>query len=103
MLRILFQSASSVALVYDSLEEVFLSFSDERTFKSRPFNQQSSFRFTPKLSKKLDQAKNTKRATGWGLKKFDKWCEKRAIKTDLKTIAPKELYEILRIQSSTRR
>ena len=28
------------------------------------------------------QAKSTKKATEWGLKKFDKWCEKRAIKVD---------------------
>ena len=28
------------------------------------------------------QAKSTK-ATEWGWKKFDKWCEKRAIKVDL--------------------
>ena len=26
------------------------------------------------------QAKSTKKATEWRLKKFDKWCEKRAIK-----------------------
>ena len=32
------------------------------------------------------QAKSTKKATEWGLKKFDKWCEMRAIKVDLKTI-----------------
>ena len=25
------------------------------------------------------QSKSTKKATEWGLKKFDKWCEKRAI------------------------
>ena len=29
------------------------------------------------------QAKSTKKTTEWGLKKFDKWCEKRAIKVDL--------------------
>ena len=33
--------------------------------------------------KKKAQAKSTKKATEWGLKKFDKWCEKRAIKVDL--------------------
>ena len=64
------------------------------------FNQQSEFRFWPaaterKLNKKLKQ-KNTKKATEWQLKKFDKWCEKGAIKIDLKTIALKELDEILR-------
>ena len=42
------------------------------------------------------QAKSTKKATEWGLKKFDKWCEKRAIKVDLKTIDKKELNKILR-------
>ncbi|KXJ08839.1 hypothetical protein AC249_AIPGENE16336 [Exaiptasia diaphana] len=42
------------------------------------------------------QAKNTKRATEWGLKKFFKWSEKRQISVDLKTIAPKELNEVLR-------
>ena len=29
------------------------------------------------------QAKSTKTATEWGLKNFDNWCEKRAIKVDL--------------------
>ena len=29
------------------------------------------------------QAKSAKKVTEWGLKKFDKWCEKRAIKVDL--------------------
>ena len=29
------------------------------------------------------QAKTKKKATEWGLKKFDKWCKKRAIKVDL--------------------
>ena len=42
------------------------------------------------------QSKSTKKATEWGLKKFDKWCEKRAIKVDLKTIDKKELNKILR-------
>ncbi|KXJ24868.1 hypothetical protein AC249_AIPGENE6785 [Exaiptasia diaphana] len=42
------------------------------------------------------QAKNTNRATEWGLKKFFKWSEKRQISVDLKTIAPKELNEVLR-------
>ena len=43
------------------------------------------------------QAKSTKKATEWGLKKFDKWCKKRAIKVDLKTIDKKELNKILRM------
>ena len=29
------------------------------------------------------EAKSTKKATEWGLKKFDKWCEKRATKVHL--------------------
>ena len=29
------------------------------------------------------QTKTTKKETEWRLKKFDKWCEKRAIKVDL--------------------
>ena len=29
------------------------------------------------------KAKSIKKATEWGLKKFDKWCEERAIKVDL--------------------
>ena len=33
------------------------------------------------------QAKNTKRATEWGVKKFDKWCEKRKISVELKTVS----------------
>ena len=28
---------------------------------------------------KKAQAKNTKRAAEWGVKKFEKWCEKRKI------------------------
>ena len=34
------------------------------------------------------QAKNTKRATEWGVKKFVKWCEKRKITVNLKTVSP---------------
>ena len=41
------------------------------------------------------QAKNTKRATEWGVKKFEKWCEKRKITVDLKTVSAKDLSEIL--------
>ena len=32
------------------------------------------------------QAKNTKRATEWGAKMFDKWCEKIKISVELKTV-----------------
>ena len=42
------------------------------------------------------QVKNIKRATEWGIKKFDKWCEKRKITVDLKTVSPTDLSEILR-------
>ena len=41
------------------------------------------------------QAKNTTRATEWGVKKFDKWGEKRKIAVDLKTVSPTDLSEIL--------
>ena len=36
-------------------------------------------------------AKNTKRATEWGVKKFEKRCEKRRISVDLKTVSLKAL------------
>ena len=42
------------------------------------------------------QAKNTTRATEWRVKKFDKWCEKRKITVDLKTVSPTDFSEILR-------
>jgi len=42
------------------------------------------------------QAKNTKRATEWGVKKFEKWGEKRKITVDLKTVSATDLSEILR-------
>ena len=44
------------------------------------------------------QAKNTKRATEWGVKQFEKWCEKRKITVDLKTVSlsATDLSEILR-------
>ena len=45
----------------------------------------------PNETEQKAQTANTTRATEWGLKKFDKWCEKRAIKIDLKTTALKEL------------
>ena len=53
-------------------------------------------------SKQLDeieqkaQAKNTKRATKRGAKKFEKWCKKRKISVDLKTVSLTDLSEILR-------
>ena len=40
------------------------------------------------------QAKNTKKATEWGMKMFDKWCDKRKISVDLKTVSPTDLGEI---------
>jgi len=42
------------------------------------------------------QAKNTKRATEWGVKTFEKCCEKRKITVDLKTVSVTDLSEILR-------
>ena len=34
------------------------------------------------------QAKNTKRATEWEVKKFERWCEKSKITVDLKRVSP---------------
>ena len=42
------------------------------------------------------QAKNAKKATEWGVKMFKKWCEKRTISVDLKTVSPTDMSEILR-------
>ena len=43
------------------------------------------------------KSENTKRsrATEWGVKKFEKWCEKRKITVDLKTVSATDLSEIL--------
>ena len=43
------------------------------------------------------QAENTKRATSWGIKKFEKWCDKRKLKADFNCVTPVEITaEILR-------
>ena len=42
-----------------------------------------------------ERSKNTKRTTEWGVKKFEKWCEKK-ITMDLKTVGPTDLSQILR-------
>ena len=42
------------------------------------------------------QAENTKRATSWGIKKFEKWCDKRKLKVDFNCVKPVELNELLR-------
>ena len=42
------------------------------------------------------QAKNTKKATEWEVRKFKKWCKKRNNSVHLKTVSPTELSEILR-------
>ena len=42
------------------------------------------------------QAENTKRATSWGIKKFEKWCEKRQLNVDLNSVTSAELNEVLR-------
>ena len=41
------------------------------------------------------QAENTKRATSWGIKKFEKWCDKRKLKVDFNCVTPVELNELL--------
>ena len=42
------------------------------------------------------QAKNTKRTTEWGVKKFEKWCDKRQLTVNFTTVQPDELSKILR-------
>ena len=44
------------------------------------------------------QAKNTKRTTDWGVKKFDKWCDKQQLTMNFTTgtVQPDELNKILR-------
>ena len=42
------------------------------------------------------EAKNTKRATEWGVKKVEKWCEKRKITVNRKTVSATDLSKILR-------
>ena len=32
------------------------------------------------------QAENTKTATNWGIKKFEKWCDKRKLKVDFNCV-----------------
>ena len=41
------------------------------------------------------QEENTKRATSWGIKKFEKWCDKRKLKVDFNRVTPVELNELL--------
>ena len=50
------------------------------------------------LNNKEESAKvdNTKRATKWGLNRFEEWQAKRAIFFDWKTVSSKELKDILR-------
>ena len=48
------------------------------------------------LDKLEGQAENTKRATSWGIKKFEKWCDKRKLKVDFNCVTPVELNELLR-------
>ena len=42
------------------------------------------------------QTENTKRATSWGIKKFEKWCGKRKLTADFNCVTPVELNELLR-------
>ena len=60
-------------------------------------NGRSAF-FQLKLDEieKKAQAKNTKKATEWGVKKFEKWCDKRKLSVDFKTVSPTDVSEILR-------
>ena len=37
------------------------------------------------------QAENTKRTTSWGIKKFEKWCDKRKLKVDFNCVTPSTL------------
>ena len=38
----------------------------------------------------------TKRTTSWGIKKFEKWCDKGKLKVDFNSVTPVELNELLR-------
>jgi len=40
-------------------------------------------------------AEYTKKATSWGIKKLDKWCEKRKLNVDLNSVTPVELNDVL--------
>ena len=42
------------------------------------------------------KAQSTKRATSWGMNKFKKWLDKRAIVIDLKTVGEEQFNEVLR-------
>ena len=42
------------------------------------------------------RAENTKKATYWGVKKFEKWCERRKLNVDLNFVSSVELNEVLR-------
>ena len=60
---------------------------------------QSEFRFRSRATKQnraKGSSKKYKESDRMGLKRFDKWCEERAIKVDLKTIDKKELNKMLR-------
>ena len=61
------------------------------------FSSQNSGLINEQLDEKVQkaQAKDTKRATEWGVKKFEKCCEKRKISVDLRVSAT-DLSEILR-------
>ena len=42
------------------------------------------------------QAENTKRAISCGIKKFEKWWDKRKLKVDFNCVTPLELNELVR-------
>ena len=58
-------------------------------------NSDLGLEYLDKLEAK-GQAVNTKRATSWGIKKFEKWCDKRKLKVDFNCVTPVELNELLR-------
>ena len=62
------------------------------------FSNQNSYLNNEKLDEieQNAQAKNTKKATEWEVRKFMKWCKKKTISVDFKTVSPTDLSEILR-------
>ena len=58
-------------------------------------NSDLELEYLDKLEAK-GQAENTKRVTSWGIKKFEKWCDKRKLKVDFNCVTSVELNELLR-------
>ena len=55
----------------------------------QPFSTQNSDLVNEQLDEigQKAKAKNTKRATEWGVKMFEKWCDKGKITVDLKAVS----------------